>query len=80
MAARSKSSRSKRKKLKAKRRGRTNPRRRRESSRKPKRLLDSLDEARALLDREVEKNRHELLKTLSYPGAPTHHDPESVVR
>jgi len=48
--------------------------------RKPKRLLDSLDEARALLDREVEKNRRELLKTLSFPGTPTHHDPESVVR
>jgi deoxyhypusine synthase len=48
--------------------------------RKPKRLLDALPHARALLDREVEKNRKELLKTLSYPGAPARHDPESVVR
>jgi deoxyhypusine synthase len=48
--------------------------------RKPKRLLDALPAARALLDREVEKNRRELMKTLSYPGAPTRHDPESVVR
>jgi deoxyhypusine synthase len=48
--------------------------------RKPKRLLDALPDAGALLDREVEKNRRELLKTLSYPGTPTHHEPESVVR
>jgi deoxyhypusine synthase len=48
--------------------------------RKPKRLLDQLDAARALLDRAVAKNRRELLKTLSFPGAPTRHDPESTVR
>jgi deoxyhypusine synthase len=48
--------------------------------RKPKRLLDSLSDARAFLDRAVAKNRKELLKTLSFPGAPTKHDPESVVR
>jgi deoxyhypusine synthase len=48
--------------------------------RKPKRLLDSLSDARSFLDRAVAKNRKELLKTLSFPGAPTHHDPESVVR
>ena len=49
-------------------------------NRKPKRLLDSLSDARAYLDRDVAKNRKELLKTLSFPGAPTKHDPESVVR
>jgi len=48
--------------------------------RKPKRLLDSLSDARSYLDRDVAKNRKELLKTLSFPGTPTHHDPESVVR
>ncbi|HMC35607.1 MAG TPA: deoxyhypusine synthase family protein [Myxococcales bacterium] len=48
--------------------------------RKPKRLLDSLSDARSFLDRDVAKNRKELLKTLSFPGAPTKHDPESVVR
>jgi len=48
--------------------------------RKPKRLLDSLSDARAYLDRDVAKNRKELLKTLTFPGAPTKHDPESVVR
>ncbi|HYZ89941.1 MAG TPA: deoxyhypusine synthase family protein [Myxococcales bacterium] len=48
--------------------------------RKPKRFLDALPAARSLLDREVEKNRPELLKTLTFKGAPTHHDPESVVR
>ncbi len=48
--------------------------------RKPKRLLDSLSDARAYLDRDVAKNRKELLKTLTFPGTPTHHDPESVVR
>jgi len=48
--------------------------------RKPKRLLDQLDAARKFLDKDVEKNRKELLKTISYPGAPTLHDPESVVR
>jgi len=48
--------------------------------RKPKRLLDSLSDARSFLDRDVAKNRKELLKTLSFPGAPTRHDPESVVR
>ncbi len=48
--------------------------------RKPTRLLDALSDARAYLDRDVAKNRKELLKTLSFPGTPTHHDPESVVR
>ena len=48
--------------------------------RKPNRLLDSLSDARSFLDRDVAKNRKELLKTLSFPGAPTKHDPESVVR
>jgi deoxyhypusine synthase len=48
--------------------------------RKPKRLLDRLADARALLDRDVAKNRRELLKTLSFPGAPALHDPESTVR
>ena len=48
--------------------------------RKPKRLLDSLSDARSFLDRAVAKNRKELLKTLTFPGAPTKHDPESVVR
>src|SRR3954451_16327413 len=48
--------------------------------RKPKRLLDRLDEARAFLDRDVAKNRRELLKTVVYPGTPSRHDPESVVR
>jgi len=48
--------------------------------RKPQRLLDSLSDARSFLDRAVSKNRKELLKTLSFPGTPTHHDPESVVR
>src|SRR4051812_1170460 len=48
--------------------------------RKPKHLLDSLETARKLLDREVAKNRKELLKTVTFPGAPTSHTPESVVR
>jgi deoxyhypusine synthase len=48
--------------------------------RKPKRLLDSLSDARTFLDRAVAKNRKELLKTLSFPGAPTKHTPESIVR
>jgi len=48
--------------------------------RKPKRLLDQLDAAKDFLDRAVAKNRAELLKTTSFPGAPTRHDPESTVR
>ena len=48
--------------------------------RKPKRLLDSLDDARSFLDKAVAKNRGELLKTLRFPGAAPKHDPESVVR
>jgi deoxyhypusine synthase len=48
--------------------------------RKPKRLLDHLLAAQVFLDRDVAKNRGELLKTVSFPGAPTRHDPESVVR
>jgi len=47
--------------------------------RKPKRLLDALPAATAALQREVEKNRKPLLKTLSFPGAPLH-DPASTVR
>ncbi|HEY6910868.1 MAG TPA: deoxyhypusine synthase family protein, partial [Myxococcales bacterium] len=52
----------------------------RKMKRRPKRLLDRLGEARAFLDQAVEKNRRALLKTVVYPGAPTRHDPESVVR
>ena len=48
--------------------------------RKPKRLLDRLDEALAFLDRDVAKNRRELLKTVVFPGTPTRHDPENTVR
>ena len=48
--------------------------------RKPKRLLDLLPKAVALLDADVTKNRKALLKTISYPGAPAGHHPESVVR
>ncbi len=48
--------------------------------RKPKRLLDLLPDAVALLDADVKKNRKALLKTISYPGAPSSHQPESVVR
>ena len=48
--------------------------------RKPKRLLDSLDDARSFLDKAVAKNRGELLKTLRFPGAAPKHDPESTVR
>jgi deoxyhypusine synthase len=47
--------------------------------RKPKRLLDALPAATAALQREVEKNRKALLKTLSFPGAALH-DPASTVR
>ena len=46
----------------------------------PKRLYDHLLSAQVFLDAAVAKNRRELLKTTSFPGAPTHHDPESVVR
>ena len=48
--------------------------------RKPKRLLDKLLAAQVFLDEAVAKNRKELLKTTSFPGAPTAHDPESIVR
>ena len=48
--------------------------------RKPKRLLDALGDAKAFLDKDVAKNRKELLKTLSFPGTPAAHDPESTVR
>lgn len=48
--------------------------------RKPLRLLDRLADARRMLDRDVAKNRRELLKTTSFPGAPTLHEPESTVR
>jgi deoxyhypusine synthase len=48
--------------------------------RTPKRLADHLLAAQVFLDKDVAKNRKELLKTVSFPGTPTHHDPESVVR
>jgi deoxyhypusine synthase len=48
--------------------------------RKPKRLLAQLGAAKDFLDEAVKKNRKQLLKTLSYPGAPVRHDPESTVR
>jgi deoxyhypusine synthase len=48
--------------------------------RPPKRLMDHLLAARVFLDADVAKNRKALLKTVSFPGTPTHHDPESVVR
>ena len=49
--------------------------------RKSKRLLDALPAAVQLLQREVEKNRKALLKTLSFPGASgAGHDPEMTVR
>jgi deoxyhypusine synthase len=48
--------------------------------RTPKRLMDHLLAARVFLDADVAKNRKALLKTVSFPGAPTQHDPESVVR
>ncbi|MFN2546305.1 MAG: deoxyhypusine synthase family protein [Myxococcales bacterium] len=48
--------------------------------RAPKRLHDHLLSARVFLDQAVARNRRELLKTTSFPGAPTAHDPESVVR
>jgi deoxyhypusine synthase len=47
--------------------------------RKPKRLLDALPAAVAQLQRDVEKNRKDLLKTLSFPGTPLH-DPSNTVR
>ena len=48
--------------------------------RKGKRLLDNLDAANIQLDKDVAKNRKELLETTIFPGTPTHHDPESTVR
>ena len=48
--------------------------------RAPKRLYDHLLKAQVFLDEAVRKNRKELLKTTSFPGAPTGHDPESIVR
>jgi len=48
--------------------------------RKPRRLLDQLAAARVFLDAAVTRNRRELLKTVTFPGTPTRHDPESVVR
>jgi deoxyhypusine synthase len=48
--------------------------------RTPMRLADHLLAAQVFLDKDVAKNRKELLKTVSFPGTPTHHDPESVVR
>jgi deoxyhypusine synthase len=48
--------------------------------RKSKRLLDTLDDAKERLDKDVEKNRKELLKTTTFPGTPGKHKPESIVR
>jgi deoxyhypusine synthase len=48
--------------------------------RTPKRLMDHLLGARVFLDADVAKNRKALLKTVSFPGTPATHDPESVVR
>jgi deoxyhypusine synthase len=48
--------------------------------RKPKQLLNQLAASLKFLDRDVAKNRRELLKTTSFPGTPTTHDPESTVR
>ena len=48
--------------------------------RKPKQLLNHLFAAQGFLDLAVAKNRKELLKTVSFPGAPSKHDPESTVR
>jgi deoxyhypusine synthase len=48
--------------------------------RKPKQLLNQLAASLKFLDRDVAKNRRELLKTTSFPGTPTSHDPESTVR
>ena len=41
---------------------------------------DHLLAAQVFLDKAVAKNRKQLLKTVSFPGTPTQHDPESVVR
>ena len=48
--------------------------------RKPKRILDHLIKAQVFLDKDVARNRTELLKTVDFPGAPGTHNPESVVR
>jgi deoxyhypusine synthase len=48
--------------------------------RPPKRLYDHLLAAQVFLDEAVAKNRRELLKTTSFPGAPVKHEPESIVR
>ncbi len=48
--------------------------------RKPKRILDRLVKAQVFLDKDVAKNRKELLKTVVFPGTPGIHNPESVVR
>ena len=48
--------------------------------RKPKRLLDHLLAAQVFLDKEVAKNRRELLETTTFPGTPSQHDPASLVR
>ncbi len=40
------------------------------STRKPKRLYDQLGAADAMLQKDVEKNRKQLLKTLHFPGTP----------
>ena len=50
------------------------------SRKKHKRLLDALPEAVADLQKEVEKRRKALSKTLSFPGAPGKHDPANTVR
>ena len=48
--------------------------------RRPKKLLDALPDAVAMLQREVEKRRRELSETLSFPGAGPTHDPANTVR
>ncbi len=48
--------------------------------RRSKRLLDHLLAAQVFLDKDVAKNRKELLKTTDFPGTPGRHAPESIVR
>ena len=50
------------------------------AKRKPTRLYDSLTDAQAFLQKDLEKNRKLLLKTLVFPGTPSRHDPENTVR
>jgi deoxyhypusine synthase len=50
------------------------------AKRKPKRLYEQLAEAQKFLQRDLEKNRKELLKTLHFPNTPAGHDPSNTVR